>query len=147
MPFSLIKMWLAKKKENMLLIWSFCVGKHSVAVKNFAPHIVCMDSSLGLQCMCASYQIVHNLVSGHYDCRVCLCLKCFVVWCVNLLNLVASNCRCSNPESCAVEIFVRTGGDARFQPLGPAFLHSPAATSFLDVQVMHQAVFWSAQSH
>jgi hypothetical protein len=54
---------------------------------------------------------------------------------------------CSNPESCAVEIFVRTGGDARFQPLGPAFLHSPAATSFLDVQVMHQAVFWSAQSH
>ncbi|CAM6062600.1 unnamed protein product [Sphagnum tenellum] len=41
---------------------------------------------------------------------------------------------CSNPESCAVEIFVRTGGDARFQPLGPAFLHSPAATSFLDVQ-------------
>jgi hypothetical protein len=31
--------------------------------------------------------------------------------------------------------------------LGPAFLHSPAATSFLDVQVMHQAVFWSAQSH
>lgn len=44
-------------------------------------------------------------------------------------------CRTTSPESCALEFYVRSGRHSRFQRLGPPFLHSPAATSFLDVQV------------
>nr|XP_024360975.1 uncharacterized protein LOC112275138 isoform X1 [Physcomitrium patens] len=40
----------------------------------------------------------------------------------------------TSPESCALEFYVRSGRDSRFQRLGPAFLHSPAAIPFLDVQ-------------
>lgn len=40
----------------------------------------------------------------------------------------------SFPQSFALEIFVRIGGEARFKRLCPAFLYSPSATSILEVQ-------------
>lgn len=49
--------------------------------------------------------------------------------------------RITSPESCALEFYVRSGRDSRFQRLGPAFLHSPAAIPFLDVQVVFSAMF------
>jgi hypothetical protein len=68
------------------------------------------------------------------------------VICVVLLNVefgaeLVVSCRTTSPESCALEFYVRSGRDSRFQRLGPAFLHSPAATSFLDVQVVLYAMF------
>lgn len=40
----------------------------------------------------------------------------------------------SFPQSFALEIFVRIGGEARFKRLCPAFLYSPSASSVLEVQ-------------
>ncbi|KAI5077208.1 hypothetical protein GOP47_0007032 [Adiantum capillus-veneris] len=40
----------------------------------------------------------------------------------------------SFPQSFALEIFVRIGGEARFKRLCPAFLYSPSASSILEVQ-------------
>lgn len=42
----------------------------------------------------------------------------------------------SFPQSFALEIFVRSGGEARFKRLCPAFLYSPSASSVLEVQAV-----------
>eukprot|EP00249_Psilotum_nudum_P031415 c4541_g1_i1 orf=177-482(+) len=41
----------------------------------------------------------------------------------------------SSPPSFALEIFIRSGGEARFKRLCPAFLYSPSASNLLEVQV------------
>ncbi|KAH7429242.1 hypothetical protein KP509_09G038400 [Ceratopteris richardii] len=40
----------------------------------------------------------------------------------------------SFPQSFALEVFVRVGGEARFKRICPAFLYSPSASSVLEVQ-------------
>ena len=66
---------------------------------------------------------------------------CVVLLKVEFGSELVVSCRTTSPESCALEFYVRNGRDSRFQRLGPAFLHSPAATSFLDVQVILCTMF------